>query len=145
MADNMSCEAKRVIVSMLSSLYDCMPMPYDCYLKIVDAKVMPILFYGSEIWGLKYFEVVERVHTYACKRFMSAPMYSVNNAILGDCGRYSVHIYSSMRVIKYWLRILDTPYSRHIKECYEMLKCFDVISHVNCVTSLRNHLESKGF
>ena len=122
-----------------------MPMPYDCYFKIVDAKVMPILLYGSEIWGLKYFEVVERVYTYACKRFMSAPMYSVNYAILGNCGRYLVHIYSSMRVIKYWLRILDTPHSRHIKKCYEMLKCFDGIGHTNWVTSLRNHLQSIGF
>jgi len=145
MAENMSCKAKRVIISMLSSLYDYMPMPYHCYFKIVDAKVMPILLYGSELWGLKSFEVVERVHTYACKRFMSAPIYSCNNAIIGDCGRYPIHIYSSMRVVKYWLRLLETPYSRHTKKCYEMLKCFNDIGYVNWVTSLRNHLQSIGF
>jgi len=44
-AENMSCKAKHVIVSMLSSLYDYMPMPYDCYFKIVDAKVIPFLLY----------------------------------------------------------------------------------------------------
>jgi len=145
MSENMAVKAKRVIVSLISSLYEYMPMQYNCYFKLIDAKVMPILFYGSELWGLKSFDAVERVHIYACKRFMSAPLHTCNMAVLGDCGRYPVYIFTCKRVIKFWLRMLKMTNTRNVKKCYEMLKVYDGLGYKNWVTSLREHLFSVGF
>ena len=63
------------------------------------------------------------------------------------CERKSldIHVNSCGRNLLIFLRILDTPHSRHIKKCYEMLKCFDGIGHTNWVTSLRSHLQYIGF
>ena len=47
MSENMAIKAKRVIVSLISSLYEYMPMEYNCYFKLIDAKVMPIILFRA--------------------------------------------------------------------------------------------------
>ena len=36
-----------------------------------DAQIKPMLLYGSEIWGLKEYQSVEKVHTFAPKKLLN--------------------------------------------------------------------------
>ena len=40
---------------------DTCPEKYEKICKIFDTKISPILMYGSEIWGVKYYESIEKV------------------------------------------------------------------------------------
>ena len=40
----------------------------DIFLKLFDAKIKPMILYGSEIWGLQPQPVIEKVHTFAIER-----------------------------------------------------------------------------
>jgi len=51
--DSMAIKCKKVLISLLNSLYEDMPFSSECYFKIFDAKVTPILLYGSELWGIQ--------------------------------------------------------------------------------------------
>jgi len=51
--DSMAIKCKKVLMSLLNSLYEYMPFSNECYFKIFDAKVTPILLYGSELWGIQ--------------------------------------------------------------------------------------------
>ena len=62
--------------------------------------------YGSEIWEIDRQESIERVHNYACKRYMRVRLKASNDAALGDCGRYPMYIVSAKRCLKYWMKIL---------------------------------------
>ena len=44
--------------------------------------------YGAELWGTEHQQTIERVHYYACKRYMCARLNCSNDAVLGDCGRF---------------------------------------------------------
>lgn len=145
MAESMAVKAKRVLVYLLQSLQDIQPMSYRTYFKFFDSKISPVLLYGCEIWGLEYIEQIERVHVYACKRFLNAPLKSCNAAIMGDCGRYPMFILAYKRCLKYWIRILAMPDNRYVKKCYEMLKFYDERGYKNWVTRLRLNLFSNGF
>ena len=68
-----------------------------------------------------------------------------NLSVLGDTGRYPVHIMSSKKVIKYWIRITKLPHNRYVKLCYNMLMYYDNIGYTNWVTSVRLNLYSNGF
>ena len=46
-------KGKRVLVTLLSSLYEYGKMPKHVFFTLFDMKVVPILIYGSEIWGFK--------------------------------------------------------------------------------------------
>ena len=92
MRSDLAKKGKRVLVSLLSSLYEYGQMPKHLFFKLFDMKVVPILLYGSEIWGYRKYEVLEQVQYYACKRYICVGIKSCNAAVLGDCGRFPLHV-----------------------------------------------------
>ena len=57
MSSDLAKKGKRILVSLLSSLYEYGQMPKHVFFKLFDMKVVPILLYGSEIWGYRKYEV----------------------------------------------------------------------------------------
>ena len=83
MAIGQATKAKRVLNSLLNSLYNLGQLPKDVFFKVFDRKVSPVLLYGSDICSFTKREPVEVVHRYAYKRYMCVEL----SAVLGDCGR----------------------------------------------------------
>lgn len=104
-----------------------------------------MLLYGSELWGLEVRESVERVQYYLCKRFLNISLKANNYAVLGECGRYPLHITSAKRAIKYWMKILRMPSHRYVRKCYQMLFYFDSVGYSNWATNVKNMLCTNGF
>ena len=61
MTEDLASKGKRVLVSLLNSLYDYGAMPKSIFFKSFDVKVLPMLLYGAEIWGVRQYECIERV------------------------------------------------------------------------------------
>ena len=49
MTKDLANKAKRVLVTLLNSLYEYGTMPKTAFFKLFDVKVLPILLYGSEL------------------------------------------------------------------------------------------------
>ena len=77
-----------------------------------DAQIQPIVLYGSEIWGLQRVDVIEEVHTLACKRFLNVPLKTPNKCVYGDLGRYPLFVNSCIRAVKYWFKLLHMNENR---------------------------------
>lgn len=60
-----------------------------------------MLFYGTELWGLNTYEAIEKVHDYACKRFVNVPTKTCNYGVLGDCGRSPLYLETAKWALKY--------------------------------------------
>ena len=145
MVNELCIKGKRILISILSSLYNSGQMPKTVFFKIFDTKICPQLLYGAEVWGLETFIDLERVQYYACKRFMCVKQKSCNMVALGDCYRFPVFIKTSKRSIKYWFKILKMPNERYVKKCYLMMLNDDIHGHKNWVSMLRHVLQSNGF
>ena len=74
------------------------------YIKII--KIQPILMFASEIWGIVRLDGLEKVHMMACKRFLGVPLRTPNKMVYGELGRYPLFVNSTLRCLKYWLRVL---------------------------------------
>lgn len=115
------------------------------YFKIFDSMVIPILTYGSEIWGYDTKKCVEQIQTKFCKNFLGINS-SVNDAMaLGECGRFPLAINYHIKFIKYWVRLIHMDPNRYPKQCYLMLKKYDDIGRINWVTKVREFLFKYGF
>lgn len=57
-------------MSILKPLSNERQLLNNIFFKIFDNKVLQQLLYGSELWGLEEYTQLERMHKYACKRFM---------------------------------------------------------------------------
>lgn len=64
-------KGKRALYDFLKTVYSIGNVTYDIYFKVFDIKIKPIVTYGAEIWGCKQFEVLERIQSTACKRFLN--------------------------------------------------------------------------
>eukprot|EP00745_Piridium_sociabile_P020931 TRINITY_DN32279_c0_g1_i9.p1 TRINITY_DN32279_c0_g1~~TRINITY_DN32279_c0_g1_i9.p1 ORF type:complete len:183 (-),score=7.09 TRINITY_DN32279_c0_g1_i9:705-1178(-) len=82
----------------------------DCCLfwKMFDAQIEPILRYAAEVWGLNVNAQMEKVHTYAIKRFLMVPIHSSNTMLYGETGRYPLYIKTFVKCINYWLKAVET-------------------------------------
>jgi len=77
--------------------YKCGGIPPRLYLGMFDKMIVPIILYGSEIWGFKFSEKIERVQYVFCKRLLGLTTRSVNEVALGDLGRYPLAVYYHVR------------------------------------------------
>ena len=76
---------------------------------LFDKIVVPVLCYGAEVWGYALNEKIERVHSKFCKRILGVSYSTSSVAVLGDCGRFPLHVEYFTKCIKYWLKILNMP------------------------------------
>lgn len=132
-------------MSILSKLYRYGQLNNEVFLKIFDTKVLPVLTYGSEIWGIDYQLAVERVQYYACKRYMCVKLNSSNDAVMAESGRFPLYINAAKRCIRFWFRILNMQEHRYVKKCYLMLKCYAEAGVSNWASGIRNLLYMNGF
>eukprot|EP00916_Digyalum_oweni_P000498 GHVL01000911.1.p1 GENE.GHVL01000911.1~~GHVL01000911.1.p1 ORF type:complete len:163 (+),score=0.01 GHVL01000911.1:326-814(+) len=101
MVSDLASKAKIRTGQILRCLWRLGNIPRSVFFKIYDAQVLPILMYGSELWGFQRFEALEKAHLFACKKFLCVGRQTPNKMVYGDLGRYPLYVTSSVRCIKY--------------------------------------------
>ena len=117
---HMVLKAKKALNFLSKLVTNCKYVSRDVYFKIFESKIIPILIYGSEVWGVKKIDEIETVHMIACKRYLGVPKSTPNRMIYGELGRYPLFITTYIRCVKFWLRILALQDSRITKQAYLM-------------------------
>ena len=62
---------------------------------------------------------------YACKKALSVSQKIPNAMIYGELGRYPLYINTIMKLVKYWLKLVDIPDDRLPKAVYQPVKSLD--------------------
>ena len=120
----MHIKAQKALFSLTRSLiYN--PIPVSTMLKIFDKTIMPILLYGSDIWGtlsLKSKNIycgdqiqvpekayisleVEKLCLKFSKQVIGAHRSTTSIAVLSKLGRFPCQIICIINIINYWHRI----------------------------------------
>ena len=61
-------------------------VPYECFVKLFDSLVWPILSYGASIWGTRRFPDIEAVFNGACRFYLGPGQQAPIVAVRGDMG-----------------------------------------------------------
>ena len=101
--------------------------------------------YASEIWGTVRLDGIEKVHMMACKCFLGVPLRTPNKMVYGELGRYPLFVNSTLRCLKYWLRVLKMDDIRIPKQAYKMMILMDESEKKCWVTQVKNVLSKNGF
>ena len=142
---NLSSKAKKAMAGIKRLHRTLGSIPVSTLFHIFDTKIKPILLYGSEVWGFKKYEDIEKVQVNFCKTILGVGRDVKNKIALGECGRFPIYIDSYMRLIKYWYKILAINDNRLPKQCYKMLYEQDLSGRKNWATSIKNILYTSGF
>lgn len=123
----------------------CNGLPIGAAFKLFDSMVMPILTYGSEVWGFQYYKQLERVQLRFCKKVLGVPVRTPDSAVLGECGRFPVQLNYTMKCIKYWIKLTRMPNYRYPKACYNMLYSLSEQGRVTWALNIKMMLMHYGF
>ena len=93
--------------------------------KLFDTLFLPILLYGSEIWGaydninFKKWEndPVERQHTQFYKHFLGLNRRAPNVVARNETGRLPLKLNILLRIIKFWIHLESLPENNIAKQC----------------------------
>ncbi|WP_419602185.1 hypothetical protein, partial [Thiolapillus sp.] len=88
---------------------------------------------------------IEKVHTFAIKRFLNVPQHSSNKMIYGETGRYPLFITTYVKCIRYWIKLTRSPGTRICRLAYEMLLLQHEAGKQNWVSIVKNVLMENGF
>ena len=81
-------------------------LPIDLQLKMFDHTVLPILLYGSEIWGFENIDQLETFHNDFLRKISnmrkSTPIYILH----GELGRFPISINIKMRMLGFWTSMI---------------------------------------
>ena len=138
-------KAKKALHLLNVAYVKCNEMTQKTFFKIFDAKVQSILLYSAEVWGAHRLDSIEKVHLLACKRYLGTPLKTPNKLVYGELGRYPLFVNSTLRTIRYWLRLLEMDANRLPKQCYQMLHNLAENNKKCWATDIRDILCTTGF
>ena len=101
----LSKSALKVMNMIFVMSRECGGFSCDTLRSLFTALVQPVLEYGSEIWGLREFLIMERTVLKYCKKMLGLPFTATNNAVYGETGRLPLWIRTQYRVMKFWNRL----------------------------------------
>ena len=110
-------------------------------LNLFDTMVVPIILYGSNIWGIYTCKEVDKIHIRFCKHILSVNKQTTNYAVLVELGRIPLSIVCKERALNYWIKIMMNPDSL-IHEAYS--KQSNLLNAKSWASSIRNLLNSLG-
>ena len=138
-------QAQKAILCLKRLQYKCGFLPVNVAIELFDKQILPILIYGSEIWGYEFSPVIENVQTSYLKTLIGVNKSTSNCVVLGESGRLPLAVYYMTNCIKYWIKLIKMPDARCPKACYNMLKTYDDQGKVTWATHIRVLLAKYGF
>ena len=100
----LSDQALKAYHSLLC-LFNNIKLDVKTKLSLFDALVVPILLYGSEIWGIYNYKDIDNLHCKFLKIILGVKQSTPNVAVLGETGRYPLSVLCKERSIIYWLKL----------------------------------------
>ena len=114
-------QAERAMFCLLNKCKK-LKLPIDIQLELFDKIVVPILLYGSEIWGFENVKVLESLHLKFCKYILNVKKSTPNCMVYGELGRFSLDLNIKCRVIAFWANLVFFKNDKISRNMYTLLR-----------------------
>ncbi len=119
--NTLSGQATKAVFQLNKYLYKFVDIPVKHILDLFDKLIVPILNYGSEVWGFTKANNIERVQLCFCKKLLGVKQCTQNDFVYGELGRSSMLVRRYYIIIKYWLKLCSSSDIKYNKLVYELL------------------------
>lgn len=99
-------EQSKKAMHLLLTRVNNLDLPIDLQLKLFDNTVLPILLYGSEVWGYENLDIIERIHIEFLRRITKCRKSTPKYMLYAEFGRQPLYIHVYQRMINFWIRLL---------------------------------------
>ena len=92
----------------------------DLLLDVYGKTVLPVLFYGCEVWGAADLEQAEVFHRKFLRRALEVGKVTQNVFVYGETGATSIKQFVVSRMVSYWFSLVQGDPSRISAEVYRL-------------------------
>ena len=97
-------------------------LSFRAALNVWWSMVVPVLNYGSEIWGATRFEEAEQVQLEAGRRLLGVGRTEAKAVVRGELGWWTMRAQRDMKLLMYWARLVRMDDTRLVKQVYRYRK-----------------------
>jgi hypothetical protein len=97
-------------------------LPLDIICELYDSLVVPILLYGSEIWGFQDMKDIEIQHRKFLKNILKVRKGTANCMVYAELGRKELKCNVNNRMLNFWLRIAQDKECKLSNIMYRLLR-----------------------
>lgn len=108
--------AGRALGKLVGKLKCLNGLGYNCFTKLYESFVDPIMTYGSGIWGFRQFTCCDTIQNRAVRIFLGVHRFAPNYAINGDMGWYSTQNKRHQCMLRLWNRLVNLEDNRLCKQ-----------------------------
>ena len=141
----LAAQANKSVSFILKTTKSVNFVDIDMLWTLFDHMVLPILTYGSQIWGCDTAKCVEQVQNKFCKFLLKLPNQAVNVAVRGECGRLPIKVTATLNVLKYWCKLVCMDNNILPKSCNKMIYALDLNGRVTWATKVKHLMYNSGF
>ena len=117
-ASTLSDSGGRALGKLFSKLKYLKGLGYNTYTHLFDSYVVPILLYGSGVWGYKNYSCCETIQNRAIRSYLGVHRFAPNLAVWGDMGWIPIQNRKHECMVKLWNRFINMNNSRLCKKIF---------------------------
>ena len=125
--------AGRALSGIISKSKQIKDLGFQTFSKLFESGVIPILDYGSEIWGFNKFKISNITQNKAIRYYMGVHRFEPTAIFQGDTGWLSCKSIRYLNMIRFWNRIQGMSNDRLTKQIFNTQK--DPTYHINSWTN----------
>lgn len=110
--------AGRALSSIMGTFKNLGNLGYRTYTSLYDNGVIPVMDYGSEIWGFSTNQKGPVIQNRAMRYFLGVHRFAPNAAIQGDMGWLGCESRRRLSMLRFWNRLVKTNQSRLVKKVF---------------------------
>ena len=129
--DSLKQQASRAMFALISKNRRH-NLPIDIQLELFDSTVLPIMLYGSEIWGYSKTDTLDTLYLKYLKMVLGVQGKTCNNMVYGELGRFPLETYIKKRAIGFWARILANKETKISRLFYNHTRTLFINNYYKC-------------
>lgn len=136
--DQLAKSASRALGALVTKYHQTGGMDFAVFTKLYQSLVLPVLLYGSGVWGHNKYKCVNAVQLRASKIFLGLGKRAPNCSAVGDIGWSSCYSRQLGEVYRMMLRFTDMNNTRLNKRVYLWSKDQSKSNEAKFTRTLRN-------
>ena len=113
-------QARKAMFSMITKARRLL-LPLDIQIDIFDKMVLPILLYGSEVWGCSNISDIEVFYRKFLKIILKVGKSTPNCMVYGESGKLPLQLVIEKRLIFFWLKISEDKSTKIATQFYTIM------------------------
>ena len=114
-------QAKKASFNLLKRVRE-LNLSVEVFTELFERLVIPVLLYGSEIWGYEDTQDIQKMYIQAMKRFLKLNKSTSNCMVMGELGLKYIDEYIENRMLNFWFNIVTCDEYKITNILYKWIK-----------------------